>query len=324
MTANPPYIPPGMLPVEPEVRDHDPEVALYGGGDDGLAVARAVVSTASALLRPGGLLVMEHADVQGPTARALVAGSAWGDVRTGHGPGRAPAGAARPPGDTLDAVSVRFDCGDPTPRVDGLARASVALSAGELVVAPDRHRLRPRRDAFSPVAVARLLAAKGRGRSMPPPVLVPHERTLDGIAIRIPAVVRDLTRAFWPGALTVVCHAQPTLDWDLGDARGTVAVRMPLHSVALELLERTGPLAVSSANVSGRPAATTCDEAEEQLGDLVSVFLDAGTSPGGVASTIIDATGEVPRLLRLGALSLEQLREVAADLAVPDEVGRTR
>ncbi len=82
VVANPPYIPPGMEPVDPEVAEHEPPIALYGGGDDGLAVPRGVVASAAGLLRPGGLLVMEHADAQGPATRALVAGPGWGDVRT--------------------------------------------------------------------------------------------------------------------------------------------------------------------------------------------------------------------------------------------------
>src|SRR5918912_2382638 len=82
VVANPPYIPPGSRPVDPQVADHDPPIALYGGGDDGLAVPRGVVDSAAGLLRPGGLLVMEHADGQGPAARGLVAGSRWRDIRT--------------------------------------------------------------------------------------------------------------------------------------------------------------------------------------------------------------------------------------------------
>ena len=91
-----------------------------------------------------------------------------------------------------------------------------------------------------------------------------------------PAPARDLIEAFWPGGLTVVASVQPSLQWDLGETGGTVAVRMPLHPVALELLRATGPMAVSSANRSGLPPATTCDEAVEQLGEAVSIYLDGG------------------------------------------------
>jgi L-threonylcarbamoyladenylate synthase len=199
-------------------------------------------------------------------------------------------------------------------RSRGITRAAELVADGDLVVMPTDTVYGIGCDAFSPAAVARLLAAKGRGRAMPPPVLVSHLRTLDGIATAISQQVRDLAEAFWPGALTIVCQAQPTLKWDLGDTGGTVAVRMPLHPVALELLERTGPMAVGSANLTGQAAARDCDEAQHQLGELVELYLDAGPSGIGVPSTIIDGTREIPRILRLGALSIEQLREVVPQI----------
>lgn len=192
-------------------------------------------------------------------------------------------------------------------------RASDAVEAGRLVVLPTDTVYGLGADAFSPDAVMRLLTAKGRGRDMPVPVLVGSWNGIDGLMTVVPPAVRQLVRAFWPGGLTLVVRHASTLAWDLGDARGTVAVRMPLHPVALELLQRTGPLAVSSANVSGQPPATTAAGAQDQLGEDVAVYLDAG--PGGtVASTIVDATGEVPRLLRAGAVSLTELRAVVPDV----------
>lgn len=149
---------------------------------------------------------------------------------------------------------------------------------------------------------------------MPVPVLVGSPRTLDGIATHLSRTARDLVEAFWPGGLTIVARVQPTLRWDLGETGGTVAVRMPLHPVAIELLQATGPMAVSSANISGRPPATTVDEAVEQLGEAVSVYLDGGTSGEPVPSTIVDVSGDVPRLLRAGAVTEADLREVAGDL----------
>jgi tRNA threonylcarbamoyl adenosine modification protein (Sua5/YciO/YrdC/YwlC family) len=165
-------------------------------------------------------------------------------------------------------------------------------------------------DAFDPAAVSALLRAKGRGREMPPPVLVSAATTIDALAVRVPDYARTLVEKFWPGPLTIVCHQQSSLQWDLGDTRGTVAVRMPDHELAREILERTGPLAVSSANSTGSPAATDADEAERMLGESVAVLVDAGPSPGGQASTIIDVTGERGRVLRRGALSLEELNAV--------------
>lgn len=169
-------------------------------------------------------------------------------------------------------------------------------------------------DAFSVPGVAALLAAKGRGRDMPVPVLVGSTRTIDGLAYELSSAARDLVQAFWPGALTVVVRAQPSLTWDLGDAAGTVAIRMPLHPVAIELLRETGPMAVSSANRSGLLAATNVDGAIDQLGDDVAVYLDGGTSGDAVPSTILDMTGEVPLVLREGAISLDLLRTVVPAL----------
>ena len=138
--------------------------------------------------------------------------------------------------------------------------------------------------------------------------------TLDALATGVQPYVDALTEAFWPGALTLVCNQQTSLVWDLGDNRGTVAIRMPDHEVALALLERTGPMAVSSANLSGLPAATEAAEAEGMLGESVAVVLDGGPSPKGDASTILDVRGERPRLLRRGALSMAAIDEVLEPL----------
>ncbi len=192
-------------------------------------------------------------------------------------------------------------------RESAVTAAAGAVRRGELVVIPTDTVYGLAADAFSHDAVRRLLDAKGRGRDMPPPVLVSSATTLDALAEGVPPWARTLVEAFWPGPLTLVCHQQASLVWDLGETRGTVAVRMPDDEVALAVLERTGPLAVSSANLTGRPAATDADAAEEMLGDAVAVIVDGGASPGGEASTIVDVTLPEGRVLRLGALSLEQL-----------------
>ena len=218
-------------------------------------------------------------------------------------------------------MSDRYPTGTEEEREAAVEAAALAVQQGELVVLPTDTVYGIGADACDPVAVRDLLAAKGRGREMPPPVLVSAATTLDALAVRVPDYARALVEAFWPGPLTLVCHQQSSLQWDLGDTRGTVAVRMPDHEVALAILERTGPLAVSSANKTGLPAATDADQAVEMLGDEVSVVVDAGVSPGGQASTIVDATGEQGRVLRRGALSLEQLNEVLDPLgaALKDE-----
>jgi L-threonylcarbamoyladenylate synthase len=208
-------------------------------------------------------------------------------------------------------MSARYDCSDGAARAEGLAAAALALRTGELVVLPTDTVYGLGADAFHPAAVNALLAAKGRGRDMPPPVLVGTVRAAAALIEDLGPYGKDLIDEFWPGGLTIVCRASRSLNWDLGDTRGTVAVRMPLHPVALDLLKETGPLAVSSANRTGSPAATTAAEAQEQLGDAVSVYLDGGPCTTDVPSTIVDLTGHVPRLLRAGAVSVGRLREVA-------------
>lgn len=212
-------------------------------------------------------------------------------------------------------MSRTFECADPAARAAGLRAAASAVRRGAIVVLPTDTVYGVGADAFSAEAVDALLAAKGRGRDMPVPVLVGSPRTVDGLVLEMTPAGRDLTEAFWPGALTLVCRHQPSLQWDLGDTRGTVAVRMPLHPVAVELLTDVGPMAVSSANRSGSPPATTVTEAADQLGESVAVYLDGGTCANAVPSSIVDLTSDVPRLLRAGAIGLEQLREVVPELA---------
>ncbi|APU42202.1 L-threonylcarbamoyladenylate synthase [Streptomyces sp. NPDC056254] len=210
----------------------------------------------------------------------------------------------------------RYDCNDATDRKTGLREAASAVRRGELVVLPTDTLYGIGADAFSPEAVHDLLAAKGRGRGMPTPVLIGSPNTLHGLVTDFSEQAWELVDAFWPGALTLVAKHQPSLAWDLGDTHGTVAVRMPLHPVAIELLTEVGPMAVSSANISGQPAPEDCDAAREMLGDSVSVYLDGGPTPGIEPSSIVDVTGKVPLLLREGALSADQLREVVPDLEV--------
>ncbi|WP_310528122.1 L-threonylcarbamoyladenylate synthase [Nocardioides sp.] len=199
-------------------------------------------------------------------------------------------------------------------RETAIDAAAMAIRRGELIVLPTDTVYGIAADAFSADAVQALLTAKGRGREMPPPVLVSAATTLDALAVGIPAYARALVEEFWPGALTIVCRQQSSLQWDLGETRGTVAVRMPDDEIALAVLERTGPLAVSSANLSGRPAARTADEAVSMLGERVEVIVDGGTTLGADASTIVDCTGAEGRILRRGAISLDQLNAVLEPL----------
>jgi tRNA threonylcarbamoyl adenosine modification protein (Sua5/YciO/YrdC/YwlC family) len=207
-------------------------------------------------------------------------------------------------------VTQFLNCRDPGNRADAIAAAAAAVKSGRLVVLPTDTVYGLGADAFDASAVAALLEAKGRGRDMPVGVLVGSWHTIEGLVYSVPESTRELIRAFWPGALSLVVQQAPSLQWDLGDARGTVMVRMPLQPVAIELLRQTGPMAVSSANVSGRPAANTAQEARDQLGDLVDVYLDGGRAQQQAASTILDLTGPEPRILREGPVGADAIADV--------------
>jgi L-threonylcarbamoyladenylate synthase len=214
-------------------------------------------------------------------------------------------------------MSALYDCADAQQREAGITAAVAAVGGGGLVVLPTDTVYGIGADAFTPSAVSALLAAKGRGRNMPPPVLVGSVRAAAALAESLGAFGQDLIDEFWPGPLTLVFRASPTLKWDIGDTLGTVAVRMPLHPVALDLLRRTGPMAVSSANLHGAPATATAADAQAQLGAAVSVYLDGGPCADNVPSTILDLTGTVPRMLRAGAVAADQLRKVVPVIDLP-------
>lgn len=222
--------------------------------------------------------------------------------------------------------TIVYDCTIESQRAEGLQHAQKAIAQKQTVVMPTDTVYGIAADAFSPVAVATLLAAKGRGRSMPPPVLIQRIQTMDGLASDISEDARKLADAFWPGGLTLIFHAQPSLDWDLGETFGTVALRMPDDALALDLLTLTGPLAVSSANRTGQPTPATAQGAREQLGEVVEVYLGDGERPKtasdaegtdqgqSLPSTIVDATGDRLRVVRSGAITLEQLRAIVPNV----------
>lgn len=216
-----------------------------------------------------------------------------------------------------------FDCTDVDQRATGIASAASAVKGGRLVVMPTDTVYGIGADAFDRDAVGSLLAAKGRGRNMPVGVFVGSWSTIDGLVYSVPPAARELIRAFWPGALSLVVTQAPSLQWDLGDANGSVMLRMPLHPVTIELLREVGPMAQSSANVSGQPAAVTAAQAHEQLGDKVEVYLDGGPAEQQAASTIVDLTGAHPRILREGPISAADIARVvgveAASLTTPTE-----
>lgn len=204
-------------------------------------------------------------------------------------------------------------------RPEAIEAAVAAVRDGRLIVLPTDTVYGIGADAFTPEAVQALLDAKGRGRDMPPPVLIGDPAVLLALAVDVPDYVEDLADAFWPGPLTLILNAQPSLTWDLGETRGTVALRMPDDEVALELLRATGPLAVSSANRSGKSAALTVLDAATQLGDAVDVYLDGGPARIGEASTIIDTTVTPAEIVRQGALGQDEIVAKVGDIFTAPE-----
>ncbi|MER5730762.1 L-threonylcarbamoyladenylate synthase [Streptomyces sp. NPDC002138] len=214
-------------------------------------------------------------------------------------------------------MAFRYDCSTASSRAEGLRAAVLAVGRGELVVLPTDTVYGIGADAFDRDAVRSLLEAKGRGRAMPSPVLVASPYALADLVSDFPEQGRALVDAFWPGGLTLVVRHRPSLTWDLGETHGTVAVRMPSDPVALDLLAETGPMAVSSANLTGHPSPQDCGAAQGMLGDAVAVYLDGGPTEAAVASSIVDLTGRVPVLKRAGAISVEDLRKIVPDLLEP-------
>jgi L-threonylcarbamoyladenylate synthase len=207
-----------------------------------------------------------------------------------------------------------YDCRTTADRDRGIAAAVEAVKSGELVVLPTDTVYGIGADAFTPHAITALHNARGADRRVPPPVLVGSRHTLDGLVYSLPKAARELADAFWPGALTIMVEHSPSLQWDLGDTGGVVGVRMPLHPVALEVLREVGPMAVTTANRVGQPAPLTAEQARDQLEYSVRIYLEAGAAVDPAPSTIVDVTGDAPRVLRDGAVPFEKLRDVVPDI----------
>ncbi|MBV7281515.1 MULTISPECIES: L-threonylcarbamoyladenylate synthase [unclassified Corynebacterium] len=203
-----------------------------------------------------------------------------------------------------------FDCSQDDKRELGVRTAAAEVAEGKLVVLPTDTLYGLGCDAFNNQAVNQLLATKRRGPDMPVPVLIGSWDTVRGLVHTYTPNAQRLVEAFWPGGLSIVIEQAPSLMWNLGDTRGTVMLRMPLHPVAIELLRATGPMAVSSANISGQPPATTVVDAKQQLGNAVSTYLNGGECAMGQPSSIVDLSGNKTRLLREGAISAERIAEV--------------
>ena len=206
-------------------------------------------------------------------------------------------------------MSPVVDATSPSTRDEAVAAAVEAVRAGQAVVIPTDTVYGIGCDAFNNDAVATLLATKHRGPDMPVPVLVGSWVTIQGLVREFTETAKTLVEAFWPGGLSIVVPEAPSLPWNLGDTRGTVLLRMPNQPLALELLQETGPMAVSSANISGNPPATTAAQARQQFGDAVGLYLDGGEAEVGKPSTIVDLSGPAPVILREGAISAERIGE---------------
>lgn len=342
VVSNPPYVPSAEMPTQEEALA-DPETALYGGGEDGMVVPRGIVNRAAALLRPGGVVVVEHAESQSAQMRSVAAAAGLVGAETledlagrermlraraalvGAPPGPAaltaptaptPQGRRQAVPDTCENGRVSephiLDCTHGLDPRD-LDTVVADVRAGQLVVLPTDTVYGIGADAHDPAAVAAVLAAKGRGRQMPPPVLVADTDTVDHLCVDVPDTARRLAAAHWPGGLTLILTARPDLGWDLGETGGTLALRMPDHPVVLELLRATGPLAVTSANLTGQPPATDVAAARASFGELVADYLDGGPTPGSTPSTIIDLAHGRPRAIRLGTIPLAVLSADAGE-----------
>ena len=158
-----------------------------------------------------------------------------------------------------------------------------------------------------------ILQAKGRGGEKPPPILVANIEQAKTFAI-VENKFLALLEKFWPGALTVILPMRPETNWDLGDKNSTVAVRIPDDELAIKILEQTGPLAVTSANLTTMPPALEIEKAIEYFGDKVAAYIDGGKAKLGVSSTIVDLCGDEYKILRQGDVSKEMLQEYLGEV----------
>lgn len=209
-----------------------------------------------------------------------------------------------------------FTISDAAAKAAGLSAAANAARAGELAVFPTDTVYGLGTDAFSALGTQRIRDAKGRGREVPIPVLISEPSLLTTLGFEVSDQVKKLCEKFWPGGLTVIVKAAPSLGWDLGEVNDTVALRVPSHEFVQELLGIVGPMAVSSANTHGRTPATTGREAYDMLGETVHVYIEGGAGPAGAPSTIVDATGAVPAVVRVGAISIGEIRTVVSETAL--------
>ena len=192
------------------------------------------------------------------------------------------------------------------------------LRGGGLVAFPTDTLYGLGADVLSLEAVGRVFLAKGRASGSGLPVLVSCVSDLDLVVAWVPDVAARLMEGFWPGGLTLVLKRAPGLPRLVSGGGDTVAVRMPDHPVPLELIERLGrPITGTSANPSGGPDPVSADRVRDLLGNKVDYIIDAGSAPGGIPSTVLDLSAQEPRVLRRGAVPVEELRTFCPGLREP-------
>jgi L-threonylcarbamoyladenylate synthase len=215
-------------------------------------------------------------------------------------------------------TSQTFHTAEPDQLLEGMRKARMAIGQGRVVVIPTDTSYAVVADAFKASAVHALRDVRQMPAKAPLGVLLPGIPTLRALAEDPPELVTRLAGEFWPGALTLIVPAGESLAWDLGDTKGTVALRMPSNRIALELLSETGPLVASLASPVGSPTPSTLAEVQDLLGESVAVYLAQDDVVGqGVLSTVIDATSlDKPqgrlRLVREGAISSEDIYQIVS------------
>jgi L-threonylcarbamoyladenylate synthase len=201
-------------------------------------------------------------------------------------------------------------------------RAIEILKGGGIVVFPTDTVYGLGADVFNTEAVERIYGIKQRSRHLPLPVLLADSTQLADIVASVPEIARYLMRRFWPGGLTLVLPKKDTLPDIITAGSNKIAVRIPDHVVPLTLIRGLGvPIIGTSANISDKPSPVTAEEVEQQLGSQVDLIIDMGRCPGGLESTVVDVTGEVPAILRRGVIPDEEINRVCQKYA--REVGKS-
>lgn len=198
--------------------------------------------------------------------------------------------------------------GDPPP-AEAIAAAAAALREGDIIGIPTDTVYGLAADPWHSGAADRLFLLKGRPRHVELPLLVASEAQALELTTSVPASARRLMEAFWPGALTIVLPRRPDVEADLGDEDETIGVRCPAHPVPRALCEKAGPVATTSANRHGEAPLTSALALAETMPG-VALVLDAGVC-SGEPSTVVDSTGEIPKLLRAGAIAWDRIMAVA-------------